>query len=70
LIDDGSIPGPKKVKWNVFPPITVVLDVGTGAVLDGFPARTTAGIRPTPTAAPATAAIEPMNALRVRVCRT
>ena len=55
---------------KVTPPITVVLGVGTGAMFDGFAACASAGIRPTPAAAPVTAAIEPMNALRVRACLT
>ncbi|TMD79786.1 MAG: hypothetical protein E6I77_02995 [Chloroflexi bacterium] len=65
-IDEGSIPGPKKVTWNVS---KTVLGVGFGAELDGFAASTLVGSRLAPIAAAATLAIDPMNALRESACR-
>src|SRR5260370_42351825 len=67
-IDDGSIPGPKNVKWKSTPATLTTLVVGVGAVLDGLPASTVVGNRPAPTAAPATPATAPMQSLRDRRC--
>jgi hypothetical protein len=61
-------PGPKKVKWKVFPPSVKVLAVGLGAALDGFAASAAREKRPTPTTAPV-APMDPMNALRDSACR-
>src|SRR6266849_3001446 len=68
-IDDGSMSGPKNVKWKSTPPTLVALIVGFGAALDALPASTVAGNSPAPAAAPATPAIEPMKALRDRTWR-
>src|SRR5260370_23864687 len=65
-IDDGSIPGPKNVKWKSMPATLTTLVVGFGAALDDLPASAVVGNRPAPTAAPATPATDPMKVLRDR----
>jgi hypothetical protein len=69
VIDDGSIPGPKEVKWKSIPPIGVMAVVGFGAGWE-FHAKAAAGeSSPLPSAAPVAAAVPPMKARRENPCR-
>jgi hypothetical protein len=71
MITDGSIPCPKKVKWNVTPPIVTALVVGLGARPECAAADPAAGQRsPLPSEAPvAAAAAPPIKARREGMCR-
>src|SRR5690348_9197691 len=71
VIDDGSIPCPKEVKWNVTPLIVTALVVGLGARFECAAADPTAGqSSPLPSEAPvAAAAVPPIKARREGMCR-
>src|SRR5215472_18779458 len=63
VIDDGSIPGPKKVVWNVTPFWVKVAVVGLGGGTENDPADAAEGhSSPLPSEAPAAAAaVPPIN---------
>src|SRR6516225_9673822 len=74
VIVDGSIPGPKKVVWNVTPPGGLgvkVAVVGLGGGTENDPADAAAGHNsPLPSEAPAAAAaVPPVKARRENPCR-
>src|SRR5215831_17915422 len=71
VIDDGSIPGPKKVVWNVIPSRVKVAVVGLGGGTENDPADAAAGhASPLPSEAPAAAAAAPpIKARRDNPCR-
>ena len=71
MIDDGSIPRPKEVKWNVTPLKVTALVVGLGARLERAAADPAAGqSSPLPSEAPvAAAAAPPIKARREGMCR-
>src|SRR6516162_5849309 len=71
VIDDGSIPRPRPVRWNVTPLIVTALVVGFGARFECAAADPTAGqSRPLPSETPvAAAAAPPIKARREGVCR-
>jgi len=66
VIDDGSIPFPKEVKWNVTPLIVTAFVVGLGPRFEWAAADPAAGqSSPLPSEAPAAvAAMPPMKARR------
>src|SRR5215831_17953053 len=70
VIDVGSIPRPKEVRWNVTPLIVTALVVGLGARLECAAADPAAGqSSPLPSEAPVAAAAPPMKARRDGACR-
>src|SRR5215831_145449 len=71
VIDDGSIPRPKEVRWNVTPLIVTALVVGLGARLECAAADPAAGqSSPLTSEAPvAVAAAPPIKARREGMCR-
>src|SRR5215831_14357923 len=71
VIDDGSIPGPKEVRWKVSPWTVNVAVVGLGARLECAAADPAEGqSSPLPSEAPvAAAAAPPINARREGMCR-
>ena len=71
MIDDGSIPRPKPVKWNVTPLIVTAFVVGLGPRFECAAADPAAGqSSPLPSEAPvAAAAVPPIKARREGMCR-
>src|SRR6266404_3312242 len=71
VIDDGSTPGPKEVKWKATPLMVVVAGVGLGGGMENGAADTAVGhSSPLPSEAPvAAAAAPPIKARRDSPCR-
>ena len=71
VIDDGSIPGPKEVRWKVSPLMVTLARVGLGAAAESAFADPVAGhSSPLPSEAPAAAAAAPpIKARRESACR-
>jgi len=64
-MDDGSIPGPKEVKWNVTPLMVTALVVGLGARPESAAADPAEGqSSPLPSEAPAAVATAPPTKAR------
>jgi hypothetical protein len=69
VIDDGSTPGPKEVKWKSTPLIVVTPVVGLGAGWVCHAKAAAGASSPLPSVAPVAAAAPPMNARRENLCR-